>query len=215
MIIPVIQKRYDTLSESACCLSCGSAVSISDPKLGEVCVDLGSGRGIDVLKISEIVGENGHVYGIDISEGMIRAATRNAEKIGAKNVSFIFSELENIPLPESTAHLVISNCVINHASDKQKVWNEVYRILKKGGRIAISDIYSIEKVPEKFATDPIAVAECWAGAVTKDEYLKNLITAGFTNIQILEESIPYVKGEIRVSSFTITALKPNKCACCS
>jgi ubiquinone/menaquinone biosynthesis C-methylase UbiE len=209
-----INKRYTELSESECCLSCGGAINYSHPKPGEICVDLGSGRGTDVLRLAEIVGETGFAYGIDASEGMIDKACRNQNKLNVKNVRFIRSDLEQIQLPEKTADLIISNCTLNHAAEKQKVWNEIYRILKPGGRFSISDIYSLQAVPDKYKTDPIAVAECWAGAVTKREYLEHIENAGLNIVSIAEESKPYVKGKIEISSFTILGTKPaNKCCC--
>ena len=207
-----IQVRYTLLAEDDnCCLSCGGAVNYSNARQGEVCVDLGSGKGSDVLRLAEEVGETGFAYGIDVSEGMLRKARKNAEKLGINNVEFVRSELEEIQLESDSAHLVISNCTINHASDKFRVWSEIERILKKSGRFVVSDIYSIGEVPEKFRNDPQAVAECWAGAVTKQAYLDTLNRVGFTSIEIIEESKPYPKGEIEVASFTIAGKK----RCCS
>lgn len=206
-----IQIRYSVLAEDTCCLSCGGAINHSQAKTGEVCVDLGSGRGTDVLRLAEEVGETGFVYGVDISDGMLDKANKNAAKLGVTNVKFIKSELENIKIDSGIVDLVISNCTINHASDKFKTWSEIARILKKGGRFVVSDIYSIGEVPEQFKNDPQAVAECWAGSVTKDEYLKTLTEVGFKDIEIIEESAPYPKGQIHVSSFTIT----GKTKCCN
>lgn len=202
-----IQVRYSNLAEDACCLSCGGALDYSKATPGEICVDLGSGRGTDVLRLAEDVGEEGMVYGIDVSDGMLRKAEKNAAKLGVTNVEFIKSELENIKLQTETANLVISNCTINHASDKFRVWSEIERILKKSGRFVVSDIYSIGEVPKEYRNDPEAVAECWAGSVTKQEYLDTLMKVGFKDIEIIEESAPYEKGKIEVASFTITGRK--------
>jgi arsenite methyltransferase len=207
MSIKEIDKRYSELAESACCLSCGGAINYSSPFPGDVCLDLGSGRGTDVLRLAEEVGPNGFVYGIDVSEGMLAKATRNAEKLGITNVRFIKSELEKIPLDDNNVNLVISNCTINHASDKNAVWAEIFRVLKKGGRFVVSDIYSIQDVPQEYRDDPAAVAECWAGAIRKDLYLGLLTKNGFSEIKILEESQPYAKGKIEVASFTIAGFK--------
>jgi arsenite methyltransferase len=207
-----IQIRYTLLAEDDnCCLSCGGAINYSNASEGEVCVDLGSGKGSDVLRLADEVGETGKVYGVDVSEGMLKKARKNAEKLGIANVEFLRSELEEIRLESDTAHLVISNCTINHASDKFRVWSEIERILKKSGRFVVSDIYSITEVPEKYRNDPQAVAECWAGAVTKQAYMDTLERVGFTSIEIIEESKPYPKGEIEVASFTIAGKK----SCCS
>jgi arsenite methyltransferase len=202
-----INKRYSELAETTCCLSCGGALNHANAQKNEVCVDLGSGRGSDVLRLAESVGEKGFAFGIDISDGMIKKSIETAERLGVTNVKFIRSTLENINLKNEIADLVISNCTINHASDKQAVWNEIFRILKKGGRFVISDIYSVEQVPDEYRNDPVAIAECWAGSVTRSEYLEQLITAGFAAVDILEESDPYQKGQIEVASWTISGFK--------
>lgn len=207
-----IQIRYSVLAEDDnCCLSCGGAIEHSHAKTGEICVDLGSGRGTDVLRLADEVGETGFAYGVDVSEGMLSKAQRNADKLGVKNVQFVKSELEDIKINSGIVDLVISNCTINHASDKNKVWSEIERILKKGGRFVVSDIYSTEVVPEMYRNDPKAVAECWAGAIKKDEYMNILKEIGFKNINIIEESKPYSKGKIEVVSFTISGEKK----CCN
>lgn len=214
MEIKEINSRYSELAQSDCCLSCGGAINYAEPLAGEVCVDLGSGRGTDVLRMAESVGETGFVYGIDISDGMLEKARQNAARFKVNNVRFIKSELEKLELPDKVADLVISNCTLNHADDKQTVWNEIYRILKNGGRFVISDIYSTTPVPEEYRKDPVAVAECWAGSVTREEYLMQLENAGFSSVSIIEESIPYGKGKIKVASWTIAAKKPSgKCSC--
>jgi len=202
-----IQIRYSELAEDTCCLSCGGAIDYSKALPGETCVDLGSGRGTDVLRLAETVGEHGFVYGIDVSEGMLSKARKNAEKLGVTNVAFIKSELEDIDLHSEAANLVISNCTINHAKDKLQVWREINRILKRSGRFVVSDIYSLEEVPAEYRNDPQAVAECWAGSTTRQEYLDTLAKAGFIDIEILEESVPYAKGKIEVSSFTVVGRK--------
>lgn len=202
-----IAGRYTVLANDTCCLSCGGAADKSEAKAGEICIDLGSGRGTDVLRLAEEVGEKGFVYGIDVTEEMIRKATSTAAKMGVENVSFVQSDLEDIKLEDEIANLIISNCTLNHVSNKVKVWNEIYRLLKNGGRFVISDIYSSEPVPAEYANDPAAVAECWAGSITKAEYIAIIKAAGFKEFRILEESAPYPKGKIQVSSFTITAVK--------
>ena len=208
-----ISVRYGELAEKSCCLSCGGAINHGNPQPGEVCVDLGSGRGLDVIRMAEQVGESGHVHGIDISDGMLEKAKKNAEKLGINNVTFRKAELQAVPLDDQSVDLVISNCTINHADDKQKVWNEVFRILKEGGRFVVSDIYSTAQVPDKYRDDPQAVAECWAGSITRAEYEQQLARAGFTDVQILEESDPYSKGSIEVVSWTIYAARPKACGC--
>lgn len=207
MITEAINERYTSLSETSCCLSCGGAINHAKPQPGETCVDLGSGRGNDVIRLAEEVGENGFVFGIDISEGMIAKANATLEKFEVQNARILKAELESLPLRDNSIHLVISNCTINHASDKPTVWGEVYRILKSGGRFVVSDIYAVQPIAEKYRNDPAAVAECWAGSVTRAEYLTMLEKAGFDDIKIFEESEPYAKGQAEVASFTISGRK--------
>lgn len=207
MITEAINERYTSLSETSCCLSCGGAINHAKPQPGETCVDLGSGRGNDVIRLAEEVGENGFVFGIDISEGMIAKANATLEKFEVQNARILKAELESLPLRDNSIHLVISNCTINHASDKPAVWGEVYRILKSGGRFVVSDIYAVQPIAEKYRNDPAAVAECWAGSVTRAEYLTMLEKAGFNDIKIFEESEPYTKGQAEVASFTISGRK--------
>ena len=214
MEIKEINNRYSELSEDTCCLSCGGAVNYADVMEGEICVDLGSGRGTDALRLAQQVGPNGFVYGIDIASGMIEKAKKNADKLNVKNVKFINCELEKIELGDGIANVIISNCTINHAEDKSKVWSEIYRILKPGGRFIVSDIYSLEDVPEKYSKDAVAVSECWGGAITKDKYMEILRKSGLKEVLIHEESTPYDKGEIQVASFTISGEKPGKSCCC-
>jgi arsenite methyltransferase len=208
-----IDRRYSELAESTCCLSCGGARNYSQPQPGETCLDLGSGRGNDVLKMAIEVGEMGFAYGIDISTGMIEKARKNAKKMGIENAEFIQSELHALKLPNESIDLVISNCTINHAPDKDAVWKEIFRVLKYDGRFVVSDIYSSEIVPDEFASDPLAIAECWAGAVTREVYMNTLEKTGFKDIKILEESTPYSKGKIEVSSFTVMGWKKKSCCC--
>ena len=207
-----IEKRYSGLAEKECCLSCGGAIELSQPKTGEVCIDLGCGKGTDLIRLREAVGETGHVFGVDISEGMLHKAQKTIAKFGYANISLVRSELEQLNLGSAVADLIISNCTINHASDKRAVWREVHRVLKKGGRFVVSDIYATETVPAEYANDPVAVAECWAGAITKEEYIAILEDSKFKNITISEESKPYEKGRISVVSFTVTGTT-STCNC--
>jgi ubiquinone/menaquinone biosynthesis C-methylase UbiE len=204
-----IEKRYSSLSKSKCCLSCGGAINYAAAQPGEICIDLGSGRGTDCVSLAKAVGQKGMVYGIDISDGMLERARTFASENNVLNTTFIKSPIEKIPLETDQADILISNCTINHASDKFAVWSEVFRVLKPEGRFVVSDIYATNSVPEEYRNDPEAVAACWAGAVTRSEYLTTLEAAGFSNINILEESEPYAKGAIEVSSFTIRGYKPK------
>jgi ubiquinone/menaquinone biosynthesis C-methylase UbiE len=210
MSLTEINRRYSELADTSCCLSCGGAINHAAAMKGEICVDLGSGRGTDAMRLAERVGSDGFVYGIDISDGMIRKARSNAERLGIRNVEFLHNTLEKIELKDQIADLVISNCTINHSSDKQSVWNEVFRILKPNGRFIVSDIYSLTPVPEEYHSDPVAVSECWAGSVTRGEYLSQLNNAGFDIVNIIEESAPYEKGKIQVASWTISGKRTKR-----
>ncbi len=209
-----IQVRYSELAESSCCMSCGPAASLCDPTPGQVCVDLGCGRGTDVLRLAEKVGPAGHAYGIDLTEAMLDKARNTARKLGVTNATFLRADLEAIGLPSASADWITSNCVLNHVADKGRAWGEIARILKPGGRFVISDIYAVEPVSAEDRADPQAVAECWAGAVMRHEYLANVAGAGLQDIVITEESAPYRKGRANVASFTLAGRKPAVRKCC-
>jgi arsenite methyltransferase len=212
-VLKEINNRYSALAKENCCLSCGGAINLAEVRSGDVCVDLGSGRGLDVIEMAQKSGPDGFAYGVDTADGMIRTAESTARKMGVVNVKFVKANLESIPLEDNLADLIISNCTINHAPDKGAVWREVFRLLKPGGRFVVSDIYATATVPLEYRDDPVAVAECWAGAVTRDEYMETLRESGFVNIVVLEESKPYDKGKIQVSSMTVAGLKPGGCCC--
>jgi len=204
-----ITRRYDGLSKQECCLSCGKALSFAPVKRGDVCVDLGCGQGNDAMRMAILTGEQGRVYGIDLSDGMLYAARDYAARFSLDNAVFINSPFEQLSLDDSLADIVISNCAINHSRDQGAVWKEIARILKPGGCFVVSDIYALEAVPAEYANDPVAVSECWAGAVTLDEYIRNITNAGLAELEMPEESVPYEKGKVRVASFTIRGEKPS------
>lgn len=206
-VLQAIEVRYSDLAEKPCCLSCGGAVNHAKVRAGETAVDLGSGKGNDVIRMAELAGPEGKAYGIDISEGMLHKAESTAQRLGVTNAFFLKGELEALPLEDGCADVLISNCVLNHAQDKSLVWKEIYRVLKPGGRFVVSDIYSLEAVPEQYRNDPVAVSECWAGSVTREEYLAQVSGAGFRHLTILEESEPYLKVKVDVCSWTISAIK--------
>ncbi len=206
-----IEDRYGELAESTCCLSCGSAVARCDAIRGQVCVDLGSGRGTDVLRLAEAVGQEGHAYGIDVTDAMLDKARKTARRLGVTNATFLHGNLDELPLPDETADWVLSNCVLNHAPDKSAVWREIARVLKPGGRFVVSDIYAVEAIPAEYRDNPEYIAECWAGAVSKDEYLRHIQSAGMKDVALLEESAPYGKGKARVVSFTVSGKKMERC----
>jgi ubiquinone/menaquinone biosynthesis C-methylase UbiE len=211
MTTQAIEARYGELATSDCCLSCGTAVGLCDAKPGQVCVDLGSGRGTDVLRLAEVVGPTGHAYGIDVTDAMLDQAQKTAAKLGVTNATFRRGTLEALPLPSDTADWVLSNCVLNHATDKAATWHEIARILRPGGRFVVSDIYAVGDIPDEYRNDPAYVAECWAGAVSRDAYLGHVRGAGFTEIRVVEESAPYEKGKASVASFTVSGRKFERC----
>jgi len=205
-----IDIRYSKLATSSCTLSCGGSINHADPQPGETCLDIGSGRGNDCIRLAEKVGETGRVYGLDISDGMLQKARDNVANKGITTIEFLKSPLEKIPLPENSVDVVISNCTLNHATDKKAVWTEIFRVLKPGGRFVVSDIYATEEVPHEYATDPVAIAECWAGSIVRDRYLHIIEQCGFSGFSVLEESTPYPKGKIAVVSWTIRGYKHSR-----
>ncbi|MFN3604169.1 MAG: methyltransferase domain-containing protein [Leptonema sp. (in: bacteria)] len=210
ILLEAIKVRYSKEANTQCCLSCGSALEYSYLQPGEVVVDLGSGRGTDVIKATKYIGKTGKAIGIDLTKDMIEVAKKNAEKLNIKNVEFILSNFEEIPLESNSVDVVISNCSINHAKNKEKVFKEIYRILKPKGRFIISDIIAEEELPESIQNDPEAWANCYGGAITKQEYFSCISKAGFKEIEILEESEPYTKEEALIRSLTIKGVKEVK-----
>lgn len=171
-------------------LSCGNPTATANLRAGETVVDLGSGGGLDVFLAAEKVGPTGKAIGIDMTQDMIDLANRNAQKgPGGKpyeNVAFHLGTIDNIPLPDASADVVISNCVINLASDKQAVFEEMFRILKPGGRVAVSDIATKQQLPADLAQNVAAVVGCIAGAIPIEEYVKGLEAAGFKHVTVID-----------------------------
>jgi SAM-dependent methyltransferase len=167
-------------------LSCGNPTATANLRSGEVVVDLGSGGGLDVFLSSKQVGPTGKAIGIDMTPSMIERAQANAKAGGYENVEFHLSTIDNIPLPDASVDCVISNCVINLAPDKQAVFREIARILKPGGRVAISDIALKGELPEAIATSLAAYVGCIAGAIPIEAYRQGLLNAGFEYVQIVD-----------------------------
>lgn len=203
-----IIERYSALCCTTTNLSCGGAADRVDAQPGECGVDLGSGRGRELFSLVQQVGPHGRLIGIDLSDGMVDAASASAREQGLATVEFRQHHLHDTGLETASVDFMISNCAINHAPDKDAVYREAFRFLKPGGRFVVSDIYATDDVPPEFANDPDAVAECWGGAVTRDAYVATLVAAGFQALEVLEESEPYAKGQIEVCSFTIRGRKP-------
>lgn len=198
-------------------LGCGNPQAIADLKPGETVIDLGSGGGFDCFLSAKAVGETGQVIGVDMTPVMIRKARANAEKINATNVSFRLGEIEYPPIADNTADVIISNCVINLSPDQQQVYREAFRILKSGGRLAISDMVASQPLTDEIRNDLAKYTGCMAGAPVISDLEKMLKEAGFINIKVApkDESKSFVKDwapempvEEYVLSATIEATKP-------
>ena len=163
-------------------LGCGNPTALAALNPGERVLDLGSGGGIDVLLSAKRVGPTGFAYGLDMTDEMLQLAEQNKAKAGAENVKFLKGAIEDIPLPDNEVDVVISNCVINLSTDKGKTLREAFRVLKPGGRFAVSDVVVLGKLPEETRKDMEAYVGCVAGALEKDEYETLLRDAGFTDI---------------------------------
>jgi arsenite methyltransferase len=169
-------------------LGCGNPVALATLKEGETVVDLGSGGGLDCFLAAKKVGTQGHVIGVDMTPEMLEKARDNAKKSGYKNVEFRLGEIENLPIADSAADVIISNCVVNLSPDKQRVFNEAFRVLKPGGRLMISDLVLLKELPTAVKKSVEAYVGCIAGAELKTTYINQIKQAGFQNVQIVEEA---------------------------
>jgi SAM-dependent methyltransferase len=169
-------------------LGCGNPVALASLRPGETVLDLGSGGGIDCFLAGRKVGPQGHVIGVDMTEEMVRLARENSAKSGLKNVEFRQGEIENLPLEDGIVDAVISNCVINLSTDKERVFREVYRVLKPGGRMMVSDIVLDGELPEKIEDSVAAYTGCIGGALKRADYLAAIAKAGFTGVEIVAET---------------------------
>jgi arsenite methyltransferase len=241
---PITSNLYDSaqtagLPEAAlnASLGCGNPSALADLKPGEIVLDLGSGGGIDVLLSARRVGPSGKAYGLDMTDEMLALAEENKRKSGIMNVEFLKGEIENIPLPDNAVDVIISNCVINLSGDKDRVLQEAFRVLKPGGRLAVSDVVVKGEVPEQIRKNMELWVGCVAGALSEDEYTSKLTRAGFETIEIeptriydiedartflstrgvdVDAVIPDVQDKFR-SAF-IRATKPLACcatSCCT
>lgn len=166
-------------------LSCGNPTATAHIRPGEVVVDLGSGGGLDVFLAAKMVGPKGRAIGIDMTPAMIERARANATSGGYTNVEFYKSTIDSIPLPDASVDCVISNCVLNLAPDKSAVFREIARVLKPGGRLAVSDIALTGDLPEAIATSMAAYVGCMAGAISIEDYRAGLLAAGFEHVEIV------------------------------
>jgi arsenite methyltransferase len=217
-------------------LGCGLPTEFAHIKEGDVVVDLGSGAGNDAFVARSVTGATGKVIGIDFTEKMIAKARTNAEKLGFHNVEFRLGDIENMPLSENVADVVVSNCVLNLVPDKARAFAETFRILKPGGHFSVSDIVLKGQLPEGLRASAEMYAGCVSGAILKDDYLRIVKDAGFTSISLQKErriTVPdeilsvyldngelekYKSGELGIYSITVYAEKPAaasaKEACC-
>jgi len=165
-------------------LGCGNPVALASLQAGETVVDLGSGGGFDCFLAAKQVGDDGRVIGVDMTPDMLSKARANAEKMQTRNVEFRLGEIEHLPVADNSTDIIMSNCVINLSPDKQKVYGDAFRILKPGGRLAISDIVAIAPLPEEIQQDLALVSACVGGASTIDDTRTMLAEVGFENIKI-------------------------------
>jgi SAM-dependent methyltransferase len=213
-------------------LGCGNPTALAALKPGDTVLDLGSGGGIDVLLSARRVGPTGKAYGLDMTDEMLALARENQRKAGVTNVEFLKGEIEHVPLPDSTVDVIISNCVINLSADKDQVLREAFRVLKPGGRFAVSDVVTRGDVPDQVRHSMLLWVGCIAGALDEGDYHTKLLAVGFENVEIeptrvynigdarsflsaagvnVDEMAPQVEGKFL--SVFIRATKPTK-ACC-
>ena len=211
-------------------LGCGNPTALAELYPGEVVLDLGSGGGIDVLLSARRVGPAGKVYGLDMTDEMLALARENQRKAGALNVEFLRGDIEDIPLPEDSVDVIISNCVINLSVDKDKVLAEAYRVLKPGGRFAVSDVLfqgDMSLIPQELLDDVNAWSGCIAGALHEDDFLARLRAAGFQDASVEVTNVydgsdennmcgaPALPEGVHVVSGFVRATKPARSGGCS
>src|SRR5216117_1754939 len=237
---PISDNLYDVTEKSGlpegavlASLGCGNPTALADLHEGEVVLDLGSGGGIDVLLSAKRVGPTGKAYGLDMTDGMLALARENQRKAGATNVEFLKGTIESIPLPDNSVDVIISNCVINLSSDKDAVLREAFRVLKPGGRFAVSDVVVRGDVPADLGRNMELWVGCIAGALEEKEYAAKLKAAGFADVDVdawrvynvddaraflteggidVDAMAPAVEGKF--ASAFIRARKPEALRCC-
>jgi arsenite methyltransferase len=200
---PITSDLYDEAQKSGlpqeailASLGCGNPTALAALHAGETVLDLGSGGGIDVLLSARRVGPTGKAYGLDMTDDMLALARENQKKAGVTNVAFLKGEMENIPLPDNSVDVIISNCVINLSADKDRVLREAFRVLKPGGRFAVSDVVVRGDVPEEVRKHMLLWVGCIAGALKDSDYVAKLARAGFDSIDI-EPTRFYSVGDAR------------------
>jgi arsenite methyltransferase len=239
---PITSNLYDTqqagqVPEQArlASLGCGNPTALAELKAGDVVLDLGSGGGIDVLLSAKRVGPAGKAYGLDMTDEMLALANENKRKTGVDNVEFLKGEIEHIPLPDNSVDIVISNCVINLSADKDRVLREAFRVLKPGGRFAVSDVVTRGEILPEIRQSVLLWVGCVAGALQETEYRSKLASAGFEEIDLeptrvyrLEDAREFLSGENidmgaiapqvdgKIMSAFVRAVKPQRQqACCA
>lgn len=237
---PITRNLYDASEKAAlpadavaASLGCGNPTALAQLQPGETVLDLGSGGGIDVLLSAKRVGPTGKAYGLDMTDEMLALARENQKKAGARNVEFLKGTIENIPLPDNTVDVIISNCVINLSGDKDRVLREAFRVLKPGGRLAVSDVVIRGEVPPEIRKSMELWVGCMAGALQETEYREKLAAAGFASIDVeptrvyradeaseylvaagLDPAVVGPKIEDKFISAFIHASKPLAASCC-
>jgi arsenite methyltransferase len=188
---PITSNLYDSTQSSQipeeamlASLGCGNPTALAQLHPGEVVLDLGSGGGIDVLLSAQRVGPTGKAYGLDMTDEMLALANENKRKAGVENVEFLKGEIEHIPLPDNSVDVIISNCVINLSADKDRVLREAFRVLKPGGRFAVSDVVTRGAIPEEIRQKVLLWVGCIAGALEENEYRSKLKAAGFEQVEV-------------------------------
>src|ERR1041384_6371269 len=206
---PITSGLYDALQTEGlpgaavlASLGCGNPTALAELRAGETVLDLGSGGGIDVLLSAKRVGPSGKAYGLDMTDEMLALARENQKKAGVNNVEFLKGAIENIPLPDNAVDVIISNCVINLSGDKDRVLREAFRVLKPGGRFAVSDVVTRGAVPDEVRRDMLLWVGCIAGALEENEYRAKLKTAGFeaigiepTRVYHVEDAREFLRGK--------------------
>lgn len=201
-----IRKRYEGESNHSCSLSCGSTLEALNVSKGEQILDLGCGRGKETIEAARLTGREGTAHGLDLTEAMIRQAVEHADREGIENVVFAQGDIENLPYQDNFFDGVMSNCVINHAEDKRRVYREIHRVLKPGGRFVIADAVTKDPLPVEVKNDPEAWAQCFGGAITEEEYLVSIGDAGFETVEVLNRR-EYEKNGYDFISVTMKAVK--------
>ena len=205
-------------------LGCGNPQAIASLKPGETVLDLGSGGGFDCFLAAKQVGPTGRVIGVDMTPDMVSKARANAQQLGTTNVDFRLGEIEHLPLADGSVDVILSNCVINLSPDKAAVFRDAFRVLKPGGRLAISDVVMLRALPQALEQDVAALTGCVSGAARVDEVERLLKEAGFSGVlvKVRPESRDFIRDwlpgsgvEDFVASATIEAVKPAGTACCA